>query len=228
MGTVTRWQPTNPLSLRARLLLSSHPLGRALRRATSKTCAARPHPPPFPQGLIYAHIFCSQFPALADGLDTLQTAEHGDGAGLGFGRISFPSAQTGDDPCGLGYRAWTMRVLLLFRLSLQGRQYSLQDLNLFRVEHVGGSGGAVRQGQLHGARRSLDGQTGQLRQAFPRFDLAGFNIQPLLLQGPEQWSAVAGVSALHCRQRYPATPWLQQHSTRSVPVHSCPSRKRGV
>lgn len=37
-----------------------------------------------------------------------------------------------------------MRVLLLFHLSLQGRQYSLQDLPLFRVAHVAGFRRTVR------------------------------------------------------------------------------------
>ena len=123
---------------------------------------------------------------MVDSLHTLQTAEHGDGAGLGFRGIPFPATQASYYPGGLGEGAWVMWVLLLLRLALQCRQYTLQDLILLRVEHVAGLGSMLpitSQGQLQDAYRSLHRQTSQLRQPFRGFNLAGFNFQSLLLQG---------------------------------------------
>jgi len=115
--------------------------------------------------------------------------KHGDRAGLGFGGIALPPAQTRNDPCGLGQGACAVRVFLLLRFSFQGRSYALQDFDLVRVEYVGGLNGTVSvagQGQLHGEHRRLNSQTGQLGQPRRGFNLAGLKVQALLLQGSEQ------------------------------------------
>jgi hypothetical protein len=198
----------------------------------------------------------SQFPALADGLGALQATEHGDGVGLGFGGLSFPTAQASNDPCGLGKGACVVRVLLLFRLVLQGRQYALQDLNLVRVENVSGFDGTVSiegQGQLQGEHCGLNGQAGPLGQPFRCFHLAGLKVQSLLIQGSEQWfdvpalpvpgDALQGILKAHdmVRGQQPPvygrfmahhTAWQfldvnnAQLSTQSAALRSCPSRRR--
>ena len=114
--------------------------------------------------LCYAHIFCGQFPSMGDSRETLQSMEHGNGAGLGFRSISFPSTQSGDNPCGLGEGSLAMRVLLFFGFSLKSRQQSLQDCNFIESEHLSGLDGTsaiAGQGQLHGTHGCLEGQTGQ-------------------------------------------------------------------
>ena len=145
---------------------------------------------PSPCGLIYAHIFCSQFPALADRREALQSMKQGDRAGFGFRGISFPSTQTRNDPCGLGKGACAVRVFLLWRFAFQGRSYALQDFDLVRVEYVGGLNGTVSvagHGQLHGEHRRLNSQAGQPGQTRCGFNLAGLKVQALLLQSSEQW-----------------------------------------
>ena len=145
---------------------------------------AQPHLPL--QGLPYAHIFidrqASQKPALVYGGERLQTAKQGDGAGFALAGVSLPSAQTGNDPGGPSQRGARMRILLLFRLSLQRGLNVLQYLNLACIERVGGRAGRPTlacQRQLHDAHRRRERHHHQFLQPDAVLKLARLDVQSL-------------------------------------------------
>src|SRR5439155_13665389 len=81
-----------------------------------QTRCRRPRPRPAKR-LFDSHIFGPELMAVLDQLEVLQSKTHDLGTWLSI--IAVPSAQPGDDPSGVGQRAFWVRVLLALRLAFK-------------------------------------------------------------------------------------------------------------
>src|SRR6266516_1880505 len=89
------------------------------------------HPLPATR-LFDSHIFGPELMAVLDQLEVLQSKTHDLGTWLSI--IAVSSAQPGDDPSGVGQRAFWVRVLLALRLAFKFSRKGFQEPLVGRIE----------------------------------------------------------------------------------------------
>ncbi len=109
---------------------------------------------------------------------------------LGAGRlvVAVPASQTGCDPSEPCERALLMRVLLPFRLALQGLADRLERLDQGLVDDVatGARAAVARVDQLNDASRRSEGHRREPHQPLGVDDLAVLEREPVAFEGAEQ------------------------------------------
>src|SRR5579871_1826121 len=138
-----------------------------------------------PAGLRDSHI--SEAPAMLDSVEVSETPKHHDGAW--FSVVAGPTAQSGEDPSGIGKRALGVRVLLFFGFAFEVLIDAFKRRLVARIENIsdGAAAFALALGnQLH----HLDGGNQDRGDKFLQWAILlltqGFNSEALGLHGPEQ------------------------------------------
>src|SRR6266446_3138488 len=146
-----------------------------------------PPPSPRPSGSSM-HTF-EHGKGVAEGFKSGEAVAHGDGSGWTFRGVPLPAAEASDDPTRPGQGIGGMRVLLLGGSPFETRLVEAEGFDLVGREDLlgrGRRGAAAGADELHDAGRRQGGEKGEFAEGLSALDLAGLDVEPLALEGPEQ------------------------------------------